>query len=368
MPAHPVRRFVLGSMTALAALFLAWIGAAQSSPVAPSSRPAPGAREQAVLAILREVDTDGRHARTFWDLRTVPVAQPGQPPHPEPRRIGFCGNSMTGRADKNLLRTRIASLFRAFDLNPEIDAACAVAGERATFDVASRDAKVAVRIEGEAPAGEFFKPILPPPDGHLGDDRIGEFEAAGWRLVCVRLADLSIMGRDEVGTVVPFLSRVVEMLDAATPGEDVDVAPLVRGWEQRWTIPLAKGLPATAHFVAATSALEVEKTTRLTWQIDEGAEVRDHVDQDRWRAASPKGSTRGQITMIALPVNPGWIGPGKMTGLTLRVTQGTLAIESSSPQILTPSAFDAGRPFTLTAEFAPGHWQVFTEVSVAIVH
>src|SRR5262245_52669861 len=116
MPARHVRRLVLASVTALSVSFLVWIGAAQSSPVVPSSPPAPGAREQAVLAILREVDSDGRYARTFWDLRTVPVAQPGQLPRPEPRRIGFCGNSMTGRVDKTLLRTRIVRLFRAFDL------------------------------------------------------------------------------------------------------------------------------------------------------------------------------------------------------------------------------------------------------------
>jgi hypothetical protein len=353
-------------MTALAAASTAWTAAAQPAPAAPASRPAPAAREQAVLEILREVDADGRYARMFWDQRPVPVFEAGKPPRPEPRRIGFCGNGSSG-SDKSRICARIVRLFRAFDLQPETGAGCEVAGERTTFEVASRAAKVAVRIEGERPAGEFGQPMVPPPDGYLGADRIAKIEAAGWRILCIHLADLSILGGDEVGTVVPFLARVVAMLDAATAGEDVDVAPLVLGWEQRWTLPLlAKGLPATARLVEATSDLEVAATTRLTWEIDAGAEVRDHRDQNRWCKVSPKGTTRGQITMVALPVNPGWIGPGKCAGLTLRVTQGTLTVASNSPQILMPATFDAGQPFTLTAEFAPGRWQVFPYVSVAV--
>jgi hypothetical protein len=352
----------------LAAFLTLAAATAQSAPTA-TSRPAPtGAREQAVLAILREVDADGRYAQMFWHRRKVAVPKPDQPPVPGPRRIGFCGNSITGWADKPALRARLVRLFGAFDLQAETNAACEVAGERTTFDVAHRDAKVAVRVEGERPAGEFWQPHVPPPDGRLGAERIAKIEAAGWRILCVSLGELSIHGRDEVGTLVPFLARVVELLDAATPGEDVDVAPLVRGWEQRWTLPaLAKGLPATARFVEPTSVLEITAQTRLTWEIDAGAEVRDHADQSRWRKASTRGTTRGQVTMVALPVNSGWAGPGKQAGLTLRVTQGTLTVASRSPQILMPSSFDAGKPFTLTAEFGPGHYQVFPEVSVATV-
>jgi hypothetical protein len=203
--------------------------------------------------------------------------------------------------------------------------------------------------------------------GPTTPEQLAALERAGWRVLCVPMSDFAVLAGDRAAALLPFLGRVVELLDGATAGEDVDVAPLVRGWEQRWSLtPFERTpLPAGMRFQAATSVLEVATAGQLTWQVRGAAEVRDHPDQSRWRRLDAPGATAGQVTIVALRVTSGAPAAGTGSGLLLRVQQGSIALASTTPQVLTPAGFDAGRPFTVTVELAPGSYQVFPQVSVA---
>jgi len=340
------------------------------------SLPVPGARERAVtstreravLEILNDSIVGARYGRWFWELQPVRSVAPGQPPTGIPRSIGLCGNSITGWASKMELRGYVARLFTAYGLQPASEVACDLPGVKTRFDVLASDAKLAVKIDGILRAESPGMPPVAEPDGPLGDDQIATMEAADWRVLCVPLKELEILGCDQVRTNVPFLARVVELLNDATSGDDVDVSPLVRGWEERWQLrPLeATAIPKSASFDAVTARLEVRAATRLEWTIQGGAAVRNQKGPNEWRRPSTPASTLGQITMVALHVEASGPASGQGSGLRLRLTQGSLAIESATPQILAPATFDASKPFTLTADFEAGTYQVFPDVSVAV--
>jgi hypothetical protein len=332
-------------------------------------------RERAVLEVLRDATAGSRYGAFYWELRSVPdpASPQGAPPKPLPRRAGLCGNSISGWVDEAELRGYTARLFRAFDLEPAADLGSGIDGVPTVFEVGSAGAKVAVKLDGRArptPAGpEVTFPEMPvdEPAGPTTPEQLAQLEAAGWRVLHVRLAEFALLHDDRVQALLPFLGRVVELLNAATSGADVDVAPLVRGWEQRWNLPPLERtpLPRGIRRTPVESTFEVTATARLSWQVTGAVAVRNHPEQNQWRSLPASGSTAGQLTIVALRVTAAAPAAGKGSGLLLRLVQGSLSLSSTTPQLLVPASFDASRPFTLTAEFAPGSYQVFPQVSAA---
>jgi hypothetical protein len=346
---------------------------------ATQSRPA--SREAQVLALLRQATARSGHGRSLWELRPVPVFETGRPTRTEPRMAGMCGNSISAVVDKAVAHDLARKLFAVFDLKPAEHAALARAGVTANLDLLDEGHGIGLKIDGTTSNTVAGTPALgvgaEPPETSLSESEAKALADQGLRVLRVPAAELIVMHHDLVAVFVPLMARIVDLLNGATGGEDVDVGPLLAGWEQRW--PMVRGrdyvLPGTVRFVEPTSILEVKAPTTLVLRFHRAGLTLPEVRTPRtgsggpaWRTAPVASTSVGQVSMLSLPIG---FGAPFLEGLDVRLEQRRagrepVVVTAGGPTLFLPAALDVRLPFEITVRFAPGTYQMFEHISVLV--
>lgn len=344
------------------------------------------AREARILEMLRRVD-GGPGAHWFWmtSFRKERAEDGFAEPVPVPHIPIMFGNSNNGVFDADEARARAIELFRVYGLEPEAGVKVEAGGGTAVLDGADRARKVAFELRGAPGTGAWGPEAKEEPVATgLEAAEYRGLQAEGWR---VHVADVNLFGvadGDRFEASLAWIAGVVDFLNGVTDGPDVDLTALLFGWKQRFALPTreALGLPASARFVGREDdevlVIEETATILLRFARPDGSPsalgARGHVGTV-WEVLERPLPTAGRPSLVEVPIGrapDGWREPANVSRaplLRLRQERGEgrppIVLESRSPMILTPSAFDAARPFDVEIVLEPGRYSMGDAILVA---
>ncbi len=353
---------------------------------AQEAAPPPRDREAAVLDVIRELE--GGTGRWFWSSWITKQDRGAIGPTFLPQVPIMFGNSQNGVFDAGRARELALQACRIYGLDPAPAARLAAGTGVTVLDGLDPSRKIGFKLRGSPGTGTWGPEAKDePPETGLDVTEYQALVKEGYRIHVADVNSYPVMDGDHFVPTLAYFAGVVDFLNAAAGGPEVDLSALLFGWRQRFEIPAPEGLglpegtPVSRGESGTTFRLQVAATITLRFN-EPGCPAPSIIARrpthasDLLEKAVP---TFGRPSVVEVPITAFRPGGYPWERGTLsseerpvyRLTQAAgerrpaFRIESRSNVIFTPSTFDAGRPFTIEIVAKPGSYAVAEAVSVA---
>ena len=315
-----------------------------------------GARERRVLEVLRSLS--GEHGGWFSTSeiqdKEMPTGTAKVPRIP----ISF-GNSQMGVFDDARARQLATRMFEAYGLAPASGAVIESDGIEATIDGLDVARKVGFELRGAQSS-------VVPPFGRINAESEGEWlddveartcSSRGIELHVADVADYPLMDGDQFTPTLAYLAGIVEFLNEATAGPDIDLSAVLAAERQRFLLPesafeAGTGVSAIVHEEGAAQ-MQVTEGAQLGFELPGLGSVEHSAGalpmsrgRREWSRLEQPRSTAGRVSML-------WIDTHSR-GLRVSVAQGAgenrVDVTSAGSFVFLPPGFDAAQPFRLTIQ------------------
>jgi hypothetical protein len=348
---------VTRAATAASALGLSW-GAARAE----SSEVDAASREAEVLQVLHRAGSGSSgwlKNATFErevDRHGVPSVLPLIP-------VAF-GNSYNGVFDVGRARQLAAELFTVYGLHPHAEPTIQERGVSARLDLWDPAARVGCKLRGrvyessEDPAVPHrvsrFGIVDEDPGRALDDAEQDRLAAAGCRIQVVDLESFPRMDGDQVTSTLAYLAGIVDFLNWATDGPDLDLSAVMEWHDHRVVLPIQEGTQSGCTITRQHVSYRIvaPQQAEISFVVDRNAAERsDETRLTRWH------SPWKPATLPFQTANPVLLQvPGEFTG-SMTVTSGgepRQILETAGSLVFFPTGFDLRTPFTVSLRFEPG--------------
>ncbi len=355
-------------------------------PSNPARPAAPPDLEARILTLLESMSA--KEAGGYWfansTFRRATAAETKEGSARWIARIPICyGNSYSGIFDVKLARDLASDAFAAYGLKLARNVHFAGAGMEATidgYDAASGLGFELHDVEKSDPSmfgpGEFAVDKIDPKDA-LDEVEAKALARAGFAIHVA--APQPLYDGDEFTAMMTYLAGILDFLNAATDGQDFDVAGLMLTRREivvpRAVIePPVPGLDTKPNDTHIQFRCNARRTIRLPIDIalaesfEEGtpAPTRGAAESKPSKPLTAPLSNRGRPSIVLVGA---YVAPGSSIRLVQKSAAGgeDFSIESKSGRFLLPSRFDVARPFEIVITAEPGDVTIDRHVVVGVV-